>query len=365
MREDTAASEFGMAEGVVLLTMSLIARIFLTFPRSLVEEAGTASWISSLLGLGLALVQVRIIYLLLKPHPEKNIVDITGAVLGKIAGTMANIIYAAFFVAVGALFTRNFSEALLLSALPRTPISVVSIGYIAVALLGAWVGLEAMARSARVTYPFVVAGMAVLLLSLIPQWDFTQLFPLLGKGPAGVMTAGLEAGGIIEILLAGVLVKSFHGAGNFGKITARAMAMGFAWLILLELVLVLTLGHIAGQESTLPFYQLSRLIYLGRYFQRIESIFIIIWGYVGMVKVALTLYCAAVTLAWTFKLPDHRPLVWPLALVVFVVSLLPLDLPATVRFEAEYLRLVIWFPGVLIPVLALAVDRVKKKGGAE
>lgn len=351
-----------MAEAVVLLTMSNMAKIFLSFPRSLVEVAGEAAWISSLAGLVLVLFQVVLFYTLLKNHPGKNIVDLTGEALGKIVGTAANVSYVLYFTAVGALFTRIYSEALLLTALPRTPISVVSTGYIAMALLGSYLGLEAMARSARITYPFVVAGISVLLLSLMPQWDATQLFPVLGNGPAGILEGAVAAGASTEILLSAVIVLSFHGPGMFGKITARAMLMGFAYLTLLEIVLILTILPITAQEYTLPFYELSRLIFLGRFIQRVESIFIIIWGFIGMIKVALTLYAAAVTLAGTFRLPDYQPLIWPLALIFFVSSLLPPDLPTTVEIESEYLRWAAWLITVIFPTLVLAADRLRNRG---
>ncbi len=353
--------KFGPAEAVVLLTLSSMARIFLTFPRFLVEIAGEAAWLSSLAGLAMVLFQVYVFLLLLRTHPQKNIVDITAEALGRVAGTAANIVYAAFFVAVAAMFTRTFSEALLVSALPRTPISVVSTGYVAMGVLGAYVGLEAMARSARVVYPFVVAGIAILLLALIPLWDYTQLFPPLGQGPLSILRGGLIAGAVVEVLLAAVIVQSFHDPDKFGTILSWAMLMGFGYMIALMLILVMTFGYNTAQELTLPFYQVSRLIYLGRYFQRVESIFIIIWGYIGMVKVVLTLYAAAVTFAGTFKLPDYRPLIWPLALIIFVASLLPGDMPAAERIEAVVLRYYAWFPAFVLPLAVLAAGRARNR----
>lgn len=355
------AGKFGMAEAVVLITMSSMARIFLPFPGALVETAGEAAWISALAGLVLALFQVYLLYSVLKRHPGKNIVEVTGESLGVIGGTAANVIFIFYFIVVGAIFTRTFSEALLLSALPRTPISVVTTGYVAMALLGSYVGIEAMARSARVTYPFVVTGIAILLFSLIPHWDLTQLFPVLGNGPSGIIRGGIAAGAVTEILFSAVIANCYYGPAAFGKITARAMLMGYAYLTLLEFILLATVLWSVAQEYSLPFYSLSRLIYLGRYFQRVEAIFIIIWGYIGIVKVVITLYGAAVTMAGAFRLPDYRPLIWPLALVMFVLSLLPPDLPTAVEIESVYIRLIAWLPTVIIPALVLAVGRLRNR----
>ncbi|MHB8156963.1 MAG: GerAB/ArcD/ProY family transporter, partial [Desulfocucumaceae bacterium] len=299
---------------------------------------------------------------ILRAHPDMNIVEITADTMGNIVGTIINLMYALFFISVAAIFTRTFSEALVVTALPITPISIITIGYIAVAILGAYIGVEAVARSARVTYPFMLAGIAILLLGLIPKWDINQLFPILGNGPVKVfLEGGRMAGAVTEILLAAVIVKSFHGPEMFRKIAVRAMLMGFGYLTILLLVLVLTFGWNMAQEETLPFYSLSRLIYLGRFFQRLESIFIIIWGYIGMIKIVLTLYASALTLAGTFRLPDHRPLIWPLALIIFMASLLPPDLPTAELIEGIYIRMFTWIPTVALPLMVLAVSLLRKR----
>lgn len=354
--------KFGMAEAVVMLTMSSMARIFLSFPRLLVDLSGPAAWLSGLAGLAFTLLQAAVFHYALKPHPQKDILDVTRESLGKFAGTAANLIYALYFLTVVAGFVRGFSEALLVSALPRTPISVVSISYILMAILGSYIGLEAMARAARITYPFVIGGIGLLLLGLYPRWDYTNLFPLLGNGPVEVfITGGFFSGVVTEILLAAVIVRSFHNWGDFGLIAARAMLMGFGYIILLLAVYILTVSYNSAQEFTLPFYSLSRLIYLGRFFQRVEAIFIVIWGFIAILKISLALFAAAYVLARVFRLPDHRPLTWPLAVIVFSASLIPPDLPSSIAAD-EYLRIWATLPTVIIPVVVLVAVRFRMRG---
>lgn len=353
--------KFGLAEAVVLLTMSNMARIFMTFPRSLVELAGPAAWLTPLPGLLLALLQTFFIWLLLKPHPGKTIVDITGDVLGKVAGTLVNILYIVFFLSIGITFTRIFSEAMIIAALPRTPISVVSIGFMITAMLGAYVGVEALARSARVTYPFVLGGIVLLLASLYPLININNIFPLLGIGPYQVFVqGGLFTGVISEVLIAAVIINSLASEKLYAPAVARAMLMSFTYLLILELAFVLVIHWRAASEYTLPFYKLSGLIYLGRFFQRIEAIFIIIWGYIGMIKISITLYAASVALAGTLKLKNYRPFIWPLGLIVFIASLLPPDMPSAVILDAEYIRTYGWIPTFILPVVVLAVDRLRR-----
>ncbi len=354
--------KFGLAEMVVLLAMSNMARIFMTYPRSLVEVAGPAAWLTPLPGLALALLGVYFFWLLLKPHPDKTIVEITESALGPVIGTFINVIYVIFFLAVGITFSRIFSEAMLVSILPRTPISVVNTGFIVTAMLGSYLGVEALARSARLTYPFVLGGIIILLVSLYPFYDMSFLFPILGKGPYQVFVqGGLATGVVSEVLIAAVIVHCFASRDIFPAAVSRAMLMGFTYLFILELAMIMDVNWRASTENTLPFYQLTRDIYLGRFFQRVEAIFVIIWGFIGMLKISITLYAASAGLARTLKLPYYRPLIWPLGLIVFIASLLPPDLPTTAVIDSEYLRVYSWLPTLILPLVVLAVDRFKRR----
>ncbi|MFZ5645479.1 MAG: GerAB/ArcD/ProY family transporter [Bacillota bacterium] len=354
--------KFGLAEAVVLLTMSNMARIFMTFPRGIIELAGPAAWLTPLPGLMLALLGVYIFWLLLKPHPDKTIVEITESALGPVFGTAINVIYVIFFLFVGMTFSRIFSEALLVSILPRTPISAVNTGFVLTALLGSYLGVEVLARSARVTYPFVLGGIIVLLVSLYPFYRPGFLFPMLGTGPYQVFVqGGFDTGVVSEVLIAAVIVHCLASRDLFTTAVSRAMLMGFAYLIILELAIIMDINWRASSENTLPFYTLTRGIYLGRFFQRIEAIFVIIWGFIGMIKVSITLYAASVTLARALKLPYYRPLIWPLGLIIFIISLLPPDLPTTALIDSEYLRPFGWFPTFLLPLVVLAVDRFRAR----
>ncbi|MFZ5648873.1 MAG: GerAB/ArcD/ProY family transporter [Bacillota bacterium] len=354
---------FGLAEAVVLLTISNMARIFMPFPRSLVELAGPAAWLTPLPGLALALLGTYFFWLLLKPHPDKTIVEITEGALGKVFGTVVNISYVIMFLFVGITFTRIFSEAMVVSALPRTPISVVSIGFLSAAMLGTFLGVEALARSARMTYPFVLGGITILLVSLIPFFHVNNIFPLLGSGPYQVfIRGGLATGMVSEVLIAAMIIHSFSSRDLFPVAVSRAILMGFGYLFILELATILVTHWRTATESTLPFYQLSRNIYLGRFFQRVEVIFIIIWSYIGMFKISITLYAACTALARSLDLPYYRPLIWPLGLLTFMVSLIPPDMPTAVIIDSEYLRTYGWIPTFALPLAVLAVDRLRQTG---
>ncbi len=358
---------FGPAEAVILLAISSIARFFLPYPGSLAEIAGTAAWMTPLGGLVIALAGIYVMSVILNKYPDQTIIEITEEVFGPVVGTLFNLVTVSFFLAVGTLFTREFAEAMIISALPETPVSVVSVAFLAMGLVGAYLGIEALARTSRLSYLYVLGGIAVLLLAMVPQCNLDNLFPLLGQGPLQVFGNGsLSAAAVTEIILAAVLVQAMGGAGQFRSISFRAALLAFGLAVALLAILIMAIHYQPLIEFTLPFYKLARLIYLGRFFQRVEAVFVIIWSVLGALKIALTLYGAAISLARSLKLPDYRPLIWPLGLLMFIFSLLPPDMPAAVNLDLVFLRPFAFIPNYLLPVLVLITcwlrGRVQRAG---
>jgi spore germination protein (amino acid permease) len=357
---------FGPAEAIILLAISNIARVFLPYPRLLTEIGASATWMTPLGGLVVALFGIYLMYLVLKKKPGHTIIEITEHAFGPVLGTLINLLTVVFFIAVGTLFAREFSEAILIAALPSIPISAISISYLVMGMLGAFLGIEALARTARLSYPYIFGGIVILLLALIPQWSIYNLFPLLGNGPLQVFGSGtFSTASGTEIIFAAVIIQSMGGVDQFRLVGYRAMLLGFATFIAILLVINLTFHWETMAENTLPFYRLARGIYLGRFLQRVESVYVIIWSVVGFIKIAVTIYGAAVALARTLKLPDYRPLLWPLVVIMFILSVLPPDLPTTVKLDAQWLRPFALIPNYLWPLLILMAYRLKRRGPRE
>jgi len=122
-------------------------------------------------------------------------------------------------------------------------------------------------------------------------------------------------------------------------------------------------------ESFLPIYQMSRLIEYGRFFQRIESIFVFAWAASALGYLSIGFFFLVYVFKLTFKLKYYRPLIIPFALIVFVLAILPKSLMTTIKLETLYFRSTAWIiPFALTPILLLiAGARLKSKkkvGGA-
>jgi spore germination protein KB len=124
-------------------------------------------------------------------------------------------------------------------------------------------------------------------------------------------------------------------------------------------------GVAVGREKVLPFFELTRLIYLNRFLQRVETVFIVLWVIFGMAAIAIDLYITIYLLTRLFHLSSMRPLILPLAVVVSQLSMMPPDSATTIELYVKADAL-ISTPGLFaIPVILLLATLIKGKWKAK
>lgn len=96
----------------------------------------------------------------------------------------------------------------------------------------------------------------------------------------------------------------------------------------------------AAMEKSLPFYEMARLVYLNRYIQRLEAIFIIIWVMSGIFAISLFLFGTVYITQKTFKLPTMRPLIPIMSIIAIYISKLPSSLSVTINL---LFKTYLWF----------------------
>lgn len=350
----------------IILTIILITKIFLGIPRAMAVEGDSAACILILAASAVAVPGVYILVKLLKRFPGQNIVQIAETVWGRAGAITVSLLVASFFMALAALIVREFAETMLTTVLPRTPISVIAFLFIMAMLLGAYNGLEVITRTSTLLFPFILAGIFSILILTVNFLDFNSLFPILGSGPKAIAIHSIGRSSLyMELLFAGLVASNMDDPDQISKTVWRTFLAAMSIFLVVELFYLSALRVGAAQSLYIPLFQLAKLIYLGRFIQRIESIYIFIWMFIGGLKLTLLIYSAAISLSWGFKIPIFQPLLFPLSLLTFTLSFLPPSMAAAVYLDTNVFRN---YGGVLswgLPFMLLATALIRKKGGGK
>lgn len=359
---------FGVREGICLLVTMVCAKAFLGFPTAMLEDSRTAAWMEVVLISLMTLALFLLIYRLQRKFEGMDLVDLGEYAGGSFLRIVSGLVVAGSLFYITSMILREFSENMKTIALQNTPISMVSLFFIAGIVVGSYLGVEAVVRFNTIVVPIIAVGAAIILLGAARFMEATNLIPVLGSGPAIVLQKSLLRLAVyFELILVFSIAPFLRTGKNLKKAGVTAIILSAVFLTLTTLIYQSVFSYPAALDFFLPVYQLARLINYGRFFQRVESIFILIWAATALQYLTLGFLFFLLTLQKAFGLKYYRPLILPGVVLLFTVSLLPASLMSTLAVVVPIFRQfssIITFGLPLLLVGLALLKRCKVKGSS-
>ena len=207
------------------------------------------------------------------------------------------------------------------------PIFMLAIG------IGAYIGLEPIARVNNMFMPLAGIVLLLSLILLIPYFNINNIFPILGNGVYSITVKGINTISLFsDILLLNILLPYCENTSEAKKSGWRAIYISA------------TIGVV------IPVYQLSRVIHLGNFFSRFEVIFQFVWSILVLIYSSIYVYALCYVWQITFDLKYYKPLIFPVVIISGIVAVLPSSVVDLVK--SERLENIIVYPvAFLLPIL--------------
>ncbi len=352
---------FGKYEAVCITMVLLSMQVFLNLPRLMMEAAWTAAWILTAYISIVALLLFMLIARLYRRFEGKDLLDIGEHIAGTPGRVITGILLLLFFLYIAPVIMREFSENIKIISLSNSPLSFVMLFFITGMFVGAYLGIEAIVRFSAIAVPVVAVGYAFLIAGSAKNFDFSRITPILGSGPYEIFIKGLPRisifAGIVLLYFMFPYIKTNR---NFKSAGLSSIAIGGVFFTLGVLAFSLVYQYPTGTENFLPVYQLSRLIEFGRFFERVESIFLLLWAISALMYLSTMLFIISHIFKKTFRLNYYRPLLFPFLVLIYVISFLPENLVSAIQIEKSF-RNYAWIIAFLLPLVLLLIARLVKK----
>lgn len=353
----------GVQEAVTMTVIFLVAKLFLSHQIALFHVGATAAWMLPILHGMVGLVIFLALAWVLEQFPGKTLIEAGEALIGPYANMVLSALYFVLIVLLTGLNLRQYAEWLLTAFLPNTPIGAVVLFYLLPVIAAAYLGLEAIARVARVFSLFLVLGLITLFLMTTPYWSVQHIMPLAGFGPEKLLVGGLRTSGVVAEIFLLFFITPYIPRGTLRVIGLWSIGLAAAILTLGVLIVSLSFPYPVSSELSLPVFELSRLVLIGRFLQRIEVLFLPLWVMLALVQLAVGLWAVTVVMARGLKLPYSRPFIPTAAVLVTAVAFFPPNVASTIFQDVSFLR--VWsMPviGLITAILFAAAWRKKRKG---
>ena len=293
--------------GAQAAALLFLSRMFALLIAPSGGQAGqVGGGLAALAALGSFLFQLALFFpgwILMKRHPGQNFAEAVTGCLGK-AGKVVSLILWAVLILLAGMSAAEFDRFLVSAVYGQAPQMLFAVLFLAAAVYGAWLGLEAFGRYAYFGLTIFLLLAVSLCFSLGGDFQMNELFAQTSVSvPSFWGTAWGMAAADIEILCFFLLLPNLRsGETGEGRTVPAGKRLFFAWNGLYTLTacgfILLTVGVLGGSPSeghNYPFYTLACAAE-GQLFARTDAVHMSMWGVLGLLRCCLLLYCATVCL---------------------------------------------------------------------
>ncbi|WP_301169973.1 GerAB/ArcD/ProY family transporter [Brevibacillus nitrificans] len=348
----------------IMTILYILGSAILIMPGPLATVAKRDAWIAAILAMMIGLLGIKLIHALGRRFPKLTLMAYTELLLGKWLGKVVILVFIlAFPYLIACLTLYNIGDFLTTQMMPETPIEAIYVVIMIVVVAGARLGLETMARSSEIFFPWVLLLFGILVLFVVPNAKLDNILPVLEDGVKPVIRAALPFAGFpfMEGVITLMIYPMINRGENNGKSLIIGMLIGGFALIATTALCILVLGADQTARLTFPSYGLAKKISVGQFLERIEAVLAVIWMTTIVFRLTFLFYVSAVGIAHVFGLREYRFLLMPLAIcnIVFALILVP-------NSAASYEVIPVWgayapFFGILFPLFLLILAKFRKK----
>ena len=355
--------KFGVQESVALITIAITSNMFYTSPGVLARFVGPASWYVTLISASIAMIGFTFIYILLKRFPGKDIIEIYEISLGKIIGFIFSGILAVWLLIYAAATLKEFTDVLEVYVLPLSPPGYIILIFMVVIGTLCFLGLESIARVAKEMAYILLFGLILVLILSVQNYQFHRMFPILGYGVGSIISHGVARSSVYgQVIILAIIAGSQQGAKNIKKAGYISLVLSGVLISVLLLALELAFPYYILQEVTSPMYELISLIDYGRFFSRLDPLFLFIWDISSMISISIVFYCVISIYCKMFRIQKIRPVILPFIIITYSIALVPRDITSIAVGFVQGLREYSWIVFFILPIIALIAAKIRKKG---
>lgn len=356
-------SKLGTVEAIMLILTIVVTRCILSLPRELLLTTKSATLLNLIYVSIIVVFLAYLIFKLFKNFPGLDIIDISEFVGGKIFRNIIGTIFIIYLLFSSSILLRNFCESLKIIYFNMTGISYIILLFIISLCMANRLSFNATLKTNLIILPVVFLCTVFLFFSNMNKFVPQRIFPIFGDSIFDTFILGLTNikafGGLIYLYFIPPLLKE---PKNFKKIAIISIIATSIYLILCIATLLFMFSFFIDTNEIAPLYNATRYIEFGKFFQRLESIFLIFWilsfaCYLSIVsKFAMNIF-KKIT-----NIETSKPLIDVFGLLIFGIALLPKNYAISQIFETKlYPPLMIGICIFIAPFILLIANWRKRK----
>lgn len=308
---------------IAWLVVTIRTSVVMVTIASIGAGMGRNAWIAEGIAVALMIMMAWVMITLCSRFPNKSLIEICQAILGKYLGKILGIAILWFFLFVSATLLRETAEFLKANFYEETPLIVLISAFIIVTAYAARMGLETIARVNDVFFFLIVLMYGVMWVFLFKDVDFANLFPLVKEtGFFNLLLGGvMTAPGFMLIVAIGMIFPYINQQKRVFKMVVLGLLVKGFIIINMVIFSIAILGPELLDVVNFPGLFLSKSIQVAEFIENIDALFMFIWIMATFIKLALFYYCLVLGTGQVFNLEGVNLLVVPIGALIIAVAM--------------------------------------------
>jgi spore germination protein KB len=284
------------------------------------------AWLAILLAMCGGIVIFFIYYFLFRQYPNLSLIGYARKAFGKYLGWIIGLLYSLFFLYISARNTREFSELLLSSTLPETPLLAIIILFVLTICYVLSLGIEVLGRTAEVFIVILVfmGFIGNLLVFLSGNVDIRNLQPFLENGWKPILTTAfphLVVFPFTELIVFLMLLPYLNRPRSVKKVWLSVLISSGLILSWTASLNIAVLSVDVAERATFPLLSTIGKVNLFEFIQRMDAIVVFTMLITVFFKASIYLYGTVIGLVELFKLKNHQQILLPTGVILIFFSM--------------------------------------------
>lgn len=359
-------------EAIAIIAIVIINKVILVLPKEIISSTGSSAWLNVLFVSIIAILIAWFTTFLFKKFQGLDILDISEFLGGKTLKTIIGLLYIILLILVPIFVLKNFTETLRIIYFKTSPLLFILLFFIVSSTIANRFSLKVLTKANLLLMGFTFLGITLILISSIKDFSMERLFPILGYGVKQTFLNGLtnifsfSAFGYL-FLLPPLLDKP----SNFKKISIISMIISGLYLFLTVTCILLALSFTFKSGESVSLYLLTRNLAYGRFIQKIDAVFILMWIISIIIYISFAIYFTIYIIQKLTKITDTSSINYTINFIILATLLIPINLATFSSIVGPFFKittLIVLF-GLSILILILAnlkqINKNKMKGTTE
>lgn len=344
-------------EAISIILIVMINKLILNIPYYIVNLTGTGS-IVNILYIGIIdFIALLIIIKLINRFDNADLLDISDFLAGKKLKNVIGIVSIILFFLVGFITLLDFSNVLHTIYFDNFEIIYILLYFIIGIVVANLIGFKSISRTVTFIIPFSIISVLIAFFAITPNMSIKNLTPIFGKNYYTTFGLGLSNTFSMYIIVYIFFLKPLlESPKDFKKISIISYIISLALLLITVVSMLSIFSTTSASEPINSLFLLVRQVELGKFIQRVDSLFILLWIFAILSYLSFIVFTINRILQRLVNISNEKMLSFSTASILFGLTLIPINV-AKIHFveNVVYRYFILFFIfGIGLSILILA-----------